>query len=60
MADESNTNRDRSGQEAAAKQAGTHPPRGDAKEQRGGEQSDQISGETEKGAHNREMENRNP
>ncbi len=32
----------------------------DVKAQRGGEQSDQISGETQKGAHNQEMENRNP
>lgn len=32
----------------------------DVKTQRGGEQSDQISGETRKGAHNQEMENRNP
>ncbi|CAN5324062.1 hypothetical protein BH18ACI2_BH18ACI2_29870 [soil metagenome] len=34
------------------------PP--DLKEQRGGEQTDQISGETQKGAHNQEMKGRNP
>jgi hypothetical protein len=33
---------------------------GDVKTGRGGEQSDQISGETQKGAHNAEMEGRNP
>jgi hypothetical protein len=44
----------------AAKDAGTQPPRGDVKEQRGGEQADQISGETQKGAHNQEMKGRNP
>jgi hypothetical protein len=60
MADEKNTNQGLSSDEAAAKQAGTQPPRGDVTEQRGGEQSDQISGETQKGAHNQEMENRNP
>jgi hypothetical protein len=60
MADESNTNQGLCSDEAAAKQAGTQPPRGDVKEQRGGEQSDQISGETDKGAHNQEKENRNP
>ena len=32
----------------------------DVKAQRGGPQADQISGETQKGAHNQEMENRNP
>ena len=60
MANEKNSNQNLSSAEAAAKQAGTQPPRGDVTEQRGGEQSDQISGETQKGAHNQEMENRNP
>ena len=32
----------------------------DVKAQRGGPQTDQISGETDKGAHNQEMENQNP
>ena len=59
-ADEKSTNQNLSSEEAAAKEAGTQPPRGDVREQRGGEQSDQISGETQKGAHNQEMENRNP
>jgi hypothetical protein len=58
--DEKNTDQDLSSEEAAAKQAGTQPPRNDVKEQRGGEQSDQISGETQKGAHNQEMKGRNP
>jgi hypothetical protein len=60
MANEKSTNQSLSSDEAAAKQAGTQPPRGDVKEQRGGEQSDQISGETQKGAHNQEMKGRNP
>ena len=60
MAAEKSANRDQSGQAAAAKQAGTQPPRGDVIEQRGGVQEDQLSGETQKGAHNQEMENRNP
>jgi hypothetical protein len=59
-ADEKNRNQNLSSEEAAAKEAGTQPARGDVTEQRGGEQSDQISGETQKGAHNQEMENRNP
>lgn len=60
MANENNTNQNLSADEAAAKQAGTQPPRGDVKEQRGGEQADQISGETPKGAHNQEMKGKNP
>jgi hypothetical protein len=60
MANEKSTDQNVSSDETEAKQAGTQPPRGDVKEQRGGEQSDQISGETQKGAHNQEMENRNP
>lgn len=60
MADEKSANESLSSAEAATKEAGTQPPRGDVKEQRGGEQSDQLSGETQKGAHNQEMQNRNP
>ncbi|HEX8847127.1 MAG TPA: hypothetical protein VF791_20960 [Pyrinomonadaceae bacterium] len=45
---------------AAAKQAGTQPPRGDVKEQRGGMQADQIVGQTSKGAQTEAKENRNP
>ena len=60
MADERDANQNLSSTEAAAKEAGTQPPRGDVKEQRGGEQTDQIVGETEKGAHNQEMKGRNP
>ena len=33
---------------------------GDVKSERGGEQTDQISGETQKGAHNQEMKGQNP
>ena len=61
MADKADTHQDQSSAaEMKAKQAGTQPPRGDVKEQRGGEQSDRISGEIQKGAHNAEMQNRNP
>ena len=60
MADEKSANENLNSEEAAAKEAGTQPPRGDVTEQRGGEQSDQLSGETQKGAHNQEMQNRNP
>lgn len=38
----------------------TQPPRDDVKEQRGGPQDNQLTGQTEKGAHNQEMQGRNP
>lgn len=38
----------------------TKPPRNDVKEARGGEQTDQITGQTEEGAHNQTMRGRNP
>ena len=60
MADEKNTAQGQSADAAAAKQAGTQPPRNDVKEQRGGPQTDQIIGETDKGAQNQAKENRNP
>ena len=62
MADEKNTNTNQNTRAAAAGAAAVPSQRqpDDLKEQRGGEQSDQISGETQKGAHNQEMENRNP
>jgi hypothetical protein len=40
--------------------AETQPPRNDLKEQRGGPQTDQRVGETDKGAHNQEAKGRNP
>ena len=46
--------------ETSAKNAGTQPRRNDVLEQRGGEQTDQRVGQTEKGAHNQEMKGRNP
>lgn len=60
MANDKSTNENLSSEEASAREAGTQPPRGDVTEQRGGEQSDQLSGETQEGAHNLEMRNRNP
>ena len=38
----------------------THPERGDIKEQRGGSQDNQLTGQVEEGAHNQEMKGRNP
>jgi putative membrane protein len=49
-----------SADDSAAKQAGTQPPRGDVKEQRGGPQDNQVTGQTIKGARNQERQNRNP
>jgi hypothetical protein len=62
MADEKNANQDKSfGAAAGAQAEGTSAQQpNDLKAQRGGEQSDQITGQTQKGAHNQEMENRNP
>jgi len=60
MANEKNTNQGSSSDEAARKQAGTQPPRNDIEEQRGGQQADQLSGETEKGSRTQAKENRNP
>ncbi len=60
MTDEKDRNQGLSAEAAAAKEAGTQPARGDATEQRGGEQADQISGETPQGARNQETQNRNP
>jgi hypothetical protein len=38
----------------------TQPPRNDISEQRGGPQSDQRVGQTDKGARNQETKGRNP
>ncbi len=38
----------------------TQPPRDDVKEQRGGPQDNQITGQVEEGAHNQTMKGRNP
>ena len=61
MADEQNTNQNKSkGAAAGAAFNGGTARQGDVKTERGGEQTDQISGETQKGAHNQEAKNRNP
>lgn len=60
MADEKNTDQNKSFGAAAGAQSQGTQRQGDVKSARGGEQTDQISGETQKGAHNQEMENRNP
>lgn len=61
MADEQNPNQNKSkGAAAGAAFTGGTARQGDVKTERGGEQSDQISGETQKGAHNQEAKNRNP
>lgn len=41
-------------------QGETQPPRVDVKEQRGGSQDNQLTGQTEKGARNQEAKGRNP
>jgi hypothetical protein len=56
MADEKNQNQ--SAAAAGAVPSGMTPD--NVKGQRGGPQGDQISGETPKGAHNQDKENRNP
>ena len=38
----------------------TQPKRNDVKEQRGGPQDNQLTGQTEKGAQNQETKGRNP
>jgi hypothetical protein len=38
----------------------TQPRRNDIKEQRGGPQTNQVMGETDKGAHNQDTKGRNP
>ena len=38
----------------------THPPRNDLKEQRGGSQDNQLTGQTERGARNQEMKGQPP
>lgn len=38
----------------------TQPVRGDVKEQRGGPQDNQVTGQTEKGARNQEAKGKNP
>lgn len=59
MAEERNTDQDQTFGATAGGQIGTQG-QGNVNAQRGGEQADQISGETSKGAHNQDMENRNP
>ena len=59
MADEKSKSEERSFGASAGAQAGAQR-QDDVKAQRGGPQADQISGETDKGAHNQEMKNRNP
>jgi hypothetical protein len=56
MADQNNSSQDKSMSARAGAVAGTTQNAG----QKGGEQPDQITGQTPKGAHNQENENRNP
>lgn len=64
MADEKDTKQNDNRPRSMAAAAGAHREESarqpDVKSERGGEQADQISGETQKGAHNQEMKNRNP
>ena len=57
MADEKNQNQG-AGAATGAVPSGMTPD--NVKGQRGGPQGDQIAGETPKGAHNQDKENRNP
>jgi hypothetical protein len=60
MADKTNLDRNQGVQLSKLEYGETQPPRNDEKEQRGGPQDDQITGEVEKGAHNQRMQGRNP
>jgi hypothetical protein len=59
VADERDKNQNQSFGATAGAQIGTQGE-GNTQAQRGGTQADQITGETEKGAHNQDTENRNP
>lgn len=59
MADEKD-NQEQARAATASAQHQESARQGDVVTGRGGEQSDQISGETQKGAHNQEMKGRNP
>ena len=63
MADEKKMNQDNPNQEKALGAAAGAPYATEAQNQkaeRGGEQENQLSGETDRGAHNQMNENRNP
>ncbi len=61
MADENNANQNQNANAATASAQHQESARqGDVVRGRGGEQTDQISGETQRGAHNQEMKGRNP
>jgi hypothetical protein len=49
-----------SGAEATREPSSNAQRAQDVKRQRGGEQTDQLSGETQKGAHNQKMRGKNP
>jgi hypothetical protein len=61
MADENNAQQNQNANAATASAQHQESARqGDVVTDRGGEQTDQISGETQKGAHNQKMKGRNP
>lgn len=61
MADEKNANRDDHSKAMGAAAGAPHTTESqEMKAQRGGEQEDQIAGETPRGAHNQEQQNSNP
>ena len=60
MADKTNLDRNQGVQASKLEFGETQPPRNDVKEQRGGPQDNQITGQVEKGAHNQTMKGRNP
>lgn len=59
MADPIKGNQAQGAQPAKIEYGETQPPRNDVKEQRGGPQDNQITGQTEKGAENPRLQERN-
>jgi hypothetical protein len=59
MADPIKGNQGQGVQPAKLEYGETQPPRNDVKEQRGGPQDNQITGQTEKGAHDQNLKERN-
>jgi len=60
MADQNNATQPERAPASKLEYGETQPKRNDVKEQRGGPQDNQLTGQTEKGAHNQELKGRNP
>lgn len=59
MAKQNDSNKNQKVQTAELEYGETQPPRNDIKEQRGGPQDNQITGQTEKGARNQDLKGQN-